>query len=101
MDHETTITSTLSILEQAPAYNQWIFEKMRPWLGQSILEVGCGTGNLTGLLLSTATVIASDISEGYLQIVGDKFQGHPNLKDILVWDILLGNPFAGYLKVPA
>lgn len=87
MDLEMTITSTLSILEEAPAYNRWIFEKIRPWLGQSILEVGCGTGNLTGLLLSKGGVIASDINEGYLQIVGNKFQGHPNLKEILIWDI--------------
>ncbi len=92
MDLDTTITSTLSILEEAPAYNRWVFEKIRPWLGEMILEVGCGTGNLTGLLLSKGKVITSDINEGYLQIVSDKFKGHPNLKEILVWDIQVIEP---------
>ncbi len=93
MDLGTTITTTLSILEEAPAYNRWVFEKIRPWLGETILEVGCGTGNLTGFFLGKGKVISSDINEGYLQIVRDKYKGHPNLKEILIWDIQEMEPF--------
>jgi len=28
-------------------YNQWIFNKLKPFIGKIILEVGCGIGNLT------------------------------------------------------
>ncbi len=52
MDTELTNTLTLSLLEKAIAYHQWIFEKIRPCLRGNILEVGCGIGNLTGFLLN-------------------------------------------------
>ena len=70
MDVEKANTLTLSILEEASAYNQWIFDKVKPWLGKGILEVGCGIGNLTGLLLQAGKVVASDMNPQYLQRVG-------------------------------
>jgi SAM-dependent methyltransferase len=92
LDTEKANTLTLTLLEKAPAYHQWIFEKIRPWLGKNILEVGCGIGNLTGLLLSHGRVIVSDINEDYLRIVEDKFRGHSNLKDVLLWDVRQETP---------
>ena len=87
MDFEKTNALTLSILEEAPAYHRWIVEKMRPWLGKAILEVGCGVGHLTGLLLEYGRVLATDVNEDYLQIVQNKFRDHSNLKKVFLWDI--------------
>jgi SAM-dependent methyltransferase len=87
MDAEQVNTLTLSILEEASAYNGWIFDKVRPWLGKGILEVGCGIGNLTGLLLEAGKVVASDLNPHHLQRVDEKFGSHPNLSGILPWDI--------------
>src|SRR4030042_777870 len=87
MDVEKANTLTLSILEEDSAYNQWIFDKVRPWLGKSILEVGCGIGNLTALLLQAGKVVASDMNPHYLQKVDDKFGSHSNLNGVLLWDI--------------
>jgi 2-polyprenyl-3-methyl-5-hydroxy-6-metoxy-1,4-benzoquinol methylase len=87
MDVEKVNTLTLSILEEASAYNEWIFDKVKPWLGKSILEVGCGIGNLTGLLLQAGKVVASDMNPQYLQRVGEKFESHSNLSGVLLWDI--------------
>jgi len=86
-DIEKTNALTLSILEEAPSYHRWIFERMRPWLGETVLEVGCGVGNLTGLLLQHGKVISTDVNERYLQTVENKFRGHPHLKRVLLWDI--------------
>jgi SAM-dependent methyltransferase len=87
MDVEKVNTLTLSILEEASAYNQWIFDKVKPWLGKGILEVGCGIGNLTGLLLQAGTVVASDMNPDLLKRVGEKFGSHSNLSGVLLWDI--------------
>ena len=87
MDVEKVNTLTLSILEEASAYNQWIFNKVKPWLGKGILEVGCGIGNLTGLLLEAGKVVASDINPHHLQRVDEKFGSHSNLRGVLLWDI--------------
>jgi 2-polyprenyl-3-methyl-5-hydroxy-6-metoxy-1,4-benzoquinol methylase len=87
MDIEKANTLTLSILEEASAYNRWIFDKVKPWLGKGILEVGCGIGNLTGLLLQAGKVVASDMNLQYLQKIDEKFGDLPNLSGVLLWDI--------------
>jgi SAM-dependent methyltransferase len=92
MDTLKTNTLTLYLLEEAVAYHRWIFEKIRPWLGKSILEVGCGIGNITGLLLNHGRVIAADMNEDYLRIIKEKFRSHSNLKEVLLWDIQMKPP---------
>jgi 2-polyprenyl-3-methyl-5-hydroxy-6-metoxy-1,4-benzoquinol methylase len=87
LDTQKINTLTLSILEEAVAYHRWIFQKIRPYLGKDILEVGCGIGSLTDLLLRQGRVIVADLNEGYLRTVGNKFRTHPNLKEILIWDV--------------
>jgi 2-polyprenyl-3-methyl-5-hydroxy-6-metoxy-1,4-benzoquinol methylase len=92
MDTEKTNTLTLFLLEGADAYHRWIFEKIKPYLGKDILEVGCGIGNLTELLLAQGRVIATDVNGDYLQTVENKFRRHLNLKGVLLWDIRQAPP---------
>jgi SAM-dependent methyltransferase len=87
MNTEETNTLTLSLLEEAIAYHRWIFEKICPYLGENILEVGCGIGNLTGLLLGQGKVIATDVNEDYLRTVKKKYQDDSNLNGVFLWDI--------------
>jgi len=86
-DTENTNTLTLYLLEEAAAYNRWIFDKISPWLGKRILEVGCGIGNLTGLLLGHGKVIAADVNKDYLKIVENKFVNNSNLIKTIFWNI--------------
>jgi 2-polyprenyl-3-methyl-5-hydroxy-6-metoxy-1,4-benzoquinol methylase len=87
VDVEETNTLALSILEKADAYHRWVFGKVKGWLGERVLEVGCGTGNLTGLLLCERKVIASDVNPNYLRAVKDKFRDQANLTGTLQWDL--------------
>jgi SAM-dependent methyltransferase len=64
-----------------------LFEKIKPFLGEDIFEVGCGIGNLTGLLLRQGRVIAADVNEDYIRTVENRYRGHLNLKGVLIWDI--------------
>ncbi|MGB9715569.1 MAG: class I SAM-dependent methyltransferase [Thermodesulfovibrionales bacterium] len=87
MNFERADTYTLNLLKEADAYNRWIFQKMKPWIGKRILEVGCGIGNITGLLLSYGKVFVSDINIEYLQIVEKKFKDNPNFQGSIMWNI--------------
>ncbi len=58
---------TLDDLSEAVHYNQWIYEMMKPYLGQRILEVGCGIGNMTRLLALDRKVLGVDIHSGYVK----------------------------------
>ncbi len=42
----------LEAMERMTRYNGWIFSMIAPHLGPSVLEAGCGTGNITRLLLT-------------------------------------------------
>jgi len=87
MDVEKTNTFTLLLLEEADAYQRWIFERIRPYLKGTILEVGCGIGNLTGLILNQGSVLATDVEANYLDLVCKKYGNHPNFITGMIWDI--------------
>ncbi|RMG04548.1 MAG: hypothetical protein D6726_03145, partial [Nitrospirae bacterium] len=49
---ETTVNGyaidDLSVMREAKNYTAWIMDKVRPYLGSNVLEVGAGIGNYTG-----------------------------------------------------
>lgn len=87
METVKTNTLTLLLLEQADAYHAWLFEQIRSFLHGDILEVGCGIGNLTGLLLQHGKVWTTDIEEDYLRVIKGKYGNHPHLISASLWDI--------------
>jgi SAM-dependent methyltransferase len=92
METERANTLTLILLEEAGAYNRWIVEQISPFLKGSILEVGCGIGNLTGFLLNQGRVLATDLRKSYLDFVKKKYDGHPNLIGTMAWDVRIAPP---------
>ncbi|MBN1384059.1 MAG: class I SAM-dependent methyltransferase [Elusimicrobia bacterium] len=49
-------------------YNKWIYEIFRPYIGNRILEVGCGTGNLTKYFFNSCKhMIGIDSSSFFLK----------------------------------
>ncbi len=47
----------------------WLFDQIEPFIGQRILEVGCGLGNLTKHLLDYEVVVGIDISKSSIDHV--------------------------------
>jgi SAM-dependent methyltransferase len=61
---------TLEALASASAYNDWMFSVFEEFIGNRVLEIGCGTGNLTRHLLEKAReVTAIDVHGEYLRLL--------------------------------
>jgi SAM-dependent methyltransferase len=73
----------LEIMTQATNYNKWIFNRISPYLGKRILEIGCGIGNITSLLLKNERVelvVGVDNSSECLDIINTKLNKYKRFK---------------------
>lgn len=70
---------TLEQLAAAPNYNRWMFDRLQPWLGDHVLEVGSGIGNLSAFLLDRRRVVLTDTRPDYLARLRDRFAAHANV----------------------
>ncbi|HWZ27957.1 MAG TPA: class I SAM-dependent methyltransferase [Gemmatimonadales bacterium] len=78
--HEDPVgAATLERLAQAPRYNSWMFERVRPWVGEAVLEIGAGIGNLSAFLVDRRRVTLTDTSQTYLDALRERFAGRPNI----------------------
>jgi len=64
---------TLDALGGADRFNRWLFEQVRDELGDRVLEIGSGVGNMTQFLLSKKLVVASDIDARHLERLRRRF----------------------------
>lgn len=61
-------------------YNRWIFDELKPYLGEEVVEVGGGVGNFTPLLGRRKKLVVTEHKDYYLSRLKDRFVGHPFLK---------------------
>ena len=72
---------TLEAFTNAPRFNRWMADTLRPHLGDRVLEIGAGIGNLTRHLAPRrASYIATDIDEEHLARLRTRLQHRPNLQ---------------------
>ncbi len=64
---------TLDALAGAERFNRWIFERVSPYLGDRVLEIGSGVGNLTRSLLAKELVVASDVDPSHVDRLRQRF----------------------------
>lgn len=58
--------NTLEEFARTQRYNAWLLSRIRPWLAEGkLLEIGCGLGNITRLLVPAWRVTAVDIRKDY------------------------------------
>lgn len=70
----------LARLNRAPRFTKWMADTIRPYLGERILEIGAGIGNLTSNLVPRTVYWASDINSQYLDRLGKLTLTRPYLK---------------------
>lgn len=72
---------TLHALSAAPRFNRWMADTIRPFVGDRVLEIGSGIGNLTrALVQGRSRYTATDLSEEYLARLSSRFFQRPNLE---------------------
>jgi SAM-dependent methyltransferase len=70
---------TLERLAAAPGYNRWMFERIRPWVGGRVIEIGSGIGNLSAWLVDRERVLLTDTEPHYLERLRERFAGRSNV----------------------
>src|SRR5664279_3903486 len=70
----------LNNLTGTPQYLSWLARKLRPHVGDEVLEIGAGIGNLTGRLMSRRTLyVAAEKDPLHLHALRNRFLRTPNV----------------------
>jgi len=79
--------TALEAMAGAVNYHHWIFETMRPYLGQRILEVGAGIGTVSDSLRQRERLIILDNDPACVAMLTTRFDAMPTVS-VLDADIL-------------
>ena len=78
--HNNAQTFWLENLKEADRYNNWIIEQIKPYLGNNVLEVGCGNGNFTVFLARQCDrVTGIDINREYVETAKKRLAKQANV----------------------
>jgi glycosyltransferase involved in cell wall biosynthesis/phospholipid N-methyltransferase len=67
----------LGRLSRAPKFTKWMADTVRPFIGQKVLEIGAGTGNLTSQLIPRVSYWSTDINPLYLMYLNNVGRNRP------------------------
>jgi len=70
----------LGRLNRAPRFTKWMADVIRPYVGQRVLEIGAGTGNLTAQLIPRLSYWATDINPLYLMYLENVGRSRPYMR---------------------
>src|SRR4051812_33747643 len=56
---------TLERTAQAEAYNRWTYDRITPWIGRRIIEIGSGIGNMSQFLVGRDRLVLTDFEPAY------------------------------------
>lgn len=66
-------------MEGADAYNTWLFDRARPYLGRRVLDAGAGIGTFTALAADGREVVAVEPDPEQLPLLRERFDGRPDV----------------------
>jgi glycosyltransferase involved in cell wall biosynthesis len=70
----------LDSLEQAPRFNRWMYESIKPFLGCRLAELGAGRGNLSRFLRGHGDMLLTDYSPEYLKELTQRWGHLPRIR---------------------
>jgi glycosyltransferase involved in cell wall biosynthesis len=60
-------------------YNQWVWERVKPFVGQRVLEAGAGNGTMTRFLYGRELIVAGDRETPYVDRLRNAFRRRPGI----------------------
>lgn len=80
-DADLELAATLDSLSGADNYLSFLAKLIGPGLGERVLEIGAGHGDLTALLAAEGhEMVATDLSQDCLSILRTRFAGHDQIE---------------------
>jgi len=76
----------LNEMQEAPNFSRWLIDVVHPYLGETVVEVGSGIGNLTRILSLQHHVVATDYDQKYVNILTNAFAGN-EFVHVEKWDM--------------
>lgn len=77
-DYDAIGEDALLALSEAPKFNRWMFTKIRQYIGDRVLEVGAGIGNITKWIRAEK-IFATDCSDRRVDTLREKFVSAPHV----------------------
>ncbi len=71
-------------MERARRFNIWMAATLRPYVGDRVLELGAGIGNLTNQFIPRELYLASDVDPNYLHYLHSYSIGKPYLRVVKI-----------------
>src|SRR5437762_542600 len=71
--------ATLERMAAAPRYNRWMFDRLRPWVGRRVLEIGAGIGNMSAFFADRERLVLTDTESYYLGRLRQRFADRPHV----------------------
>ena len=90
--------ATLESLGATPGVSAWMLGNFRPYLGRSVFEAGCGSGNITAHLLESEQLKVADIDQAHIRSVERRF-GHLENVEVSVADLEAPETYSGGWEV--
>jgi 2-polyprenyl-3-methyl-5-hydroxy-6-metoxy-1,4-benzoquinol methylase len=86
----------LQNLNDANAFSRWVVDEISAWVGESVLEIGCGIGTYTLELAKLGkSIVAIDIEVPFIEAAKHRLQEYPNVQflqgDATTMDLATGH----------
>ena len=63
----------------APRYNRWLTQRVAPWVGRRVLEIGAGIGNMAAYFLDRDRLVLAEPEPVYRERLAERFAGQSNV----------------------
>jgi SAM-dependent methyltransferase len=79
-DRDQYGSTILARLSEVPRFNRWMGDTLRPFMGDRVLEIGAGIGNVTRALAPRERYAVSDVNPHYLDYLRNFAEFRPYME---------------------